>query len=908
MVGSGKTLIRRRSSDDSFKDPQGSVKSNMERRSAAPGIPATMTSPKQQTDLPSDAVTPHLNALISTLRGALEQTDHPGAEKTSKYSNDNGSTVNKSASRPSRVSSIGSRASSIVSSAAVMDAEEEVRRLKTTVALLQDENGSLKSEVRALKSFLAEHYPNALKHPEMPGQQPRPYQYHQRQIQRTKSTREDVVGEQMMQVKKKREMKDEREDENALFDKFVVVEFVEDSPMLRRKMSAFEEGIEGLRVAVKDLVKNAQAFWSSGMRDLETVLALAESLEAHEITTLAPLMHELSQVLKRLAQLKENMLMTLQMELTNPLGDFVKNDIRQAQDMRRELERARDVYETLESKYMHHRRTKQRSSVISNVGRARDAVEDQLFGELQSAKARFELARFGLIQQLNQLEAKKRFVLLDRAVIGMSSFLTYFREGYQMLASHAPMVEAIRETVGKAQKSFDISVEKWNEKRIQLESQLHSGAFPFMSKERRLLNMSKPHEKVTVESSASRTTHDPGVIYEGYLYKRSSSVRKDWKRRWFVLKGDQLLYYRGWKDPTPHPVCDILLCTVREVKNAELRCCFEIISPTKRPYMLQAVNENIMDAWMDAIRRAIESQLVKQQQRPSLSRTSGKSDPEVSLLLTLNSKCADCNTENPDWVSLNLGAVICIVCSGIHRSLGTHLSKVRSVTLDQLPRSQLTLLRRLGNASVNKVWEHGLDEKEKPLPNAQRSEKETFIRAKYQEKKFIDTTFAKTKSQSDQVSALFQAVSDDDLEGVMICIANGVPLDSIDSDGMTPMHVAAANNNVEICELLFLNGANLDAQNTLHDNITPLQIAMQENNVAVVDVLERNLSATSSFKSSTSSPSHRRSLSHPNSVTRQSFPSSGLGSGSSSNTNSSSFHLRHETRDNNEHRTGEQDL
>lgn len=49
-----------------------------------------------------------------------------------------------------------------------------------------------------------------------------------------------------------------------------------------------------------------------------------------------------------------------------------------------------------------------------------------------------------------------------------------------------------------------------------------------------------------------------------------------------------------------------------------------------------------------------------------------------------NYKCADCNKEDPDWCSINLGILVCIQCSGIHRSMGVHVSKVRSLTLDKL--------------------------------------------------------------------------------------------------------------------------------------------------------------------------------------------------------------------------------
>lgn len=80
--------------------------------------------------------------------------------------------------------------------------------------------------------------------------------------------------------------------------------------------------------------------------------------------------------------------------------------------------------------------------------------------------------------------------------------------------------------------------------------------------------------------------------------------------------------------------------------------------------------------------------------------------------------CAFSPHLDPDWASLNLGALMCIECSGTHRHLGAHLSRVRSLDLDDWPPELLAVMTAMGNALANSVWEGALDGYAKPGPDA----------------------------------------------------------------------------------------------------------------------------------------------------------------------------------------------
>ncbi|XP_039978469.1 stromal membrane-associated protein 2 isoform X2 [Xiphias gladius] len=106
------------------------------------------------------------------------------------------------------------------------------------------------------------------------------------------------------------------------------------------------------------------------------------------------------------------------------------------------------------------------------------------------------------------------------------------------------------------------------------------------------------------------------------------------------------------------------------------------------------------------------------------------------LALEENKFCADCESKGPRWASWNLGIFICIRCAGIHRNLGVHISKVKSVNLDQWTQEQVQCVQEMGNAKAKRLYEAFLPECFQRPETDQSAE--IFIRDKYDKKKYMD--------------------------------------------------------------------------------------------------------------------------------------------------------------------------
>ncbi|XP_076310040.1 arf-GAP with dual PH domain-containing protein 1-like isoform X2 [Tachypleus tridentatus] len=110
------------------------------------------------------------------------------------------------------------------------------------------------------------------------------------------------------------------------------------------------------------------------------------------------------------------------------------------------------------------------------------------------------------------------------------------------------------------------------------------------------------------------------------------------------------------------------------------------------------------------------------------------------LKLPQNSHCADCGIEGPEWASYNIGIFVCTQCAGFHRNLGSHISKVKSVFLDNWDSTQVEIMENMGNDKAQEKYEVDVPLcYKKPCPTDVQVLKEQWIQAKYDRQEFLHT-------------------------------------------------------------------------------------------------------------------------------------------------------------------------
>ncbi|XP_069927727.1 arf-GAP with coiled-coil, ANK repeat and PH domain-containing protein 2 isoform X7 [Oryctolagus cuniculus] len=474
-------------------------------------------------------------------------------------------------------------------------------------------------------------------------------------------------------------------------------ECLKDSPRFRAALEEVEGDVAELELKLDKLVKlciamidTGKAFclankqFMNGIRDL----AQYSSNDAVVETSLTKFSDSLQEMINFHTILFDQTQRSIKAQLQN----FVKEDLRKFKDAKKQFEKVSEEKENALAKNAQVQRNKQHEvEEATNI--------------LTATRKCFRHIALDYVLQINVLQSKRRSEILkslDRLVVDAA------KEKREMEQKHSTI----------QQKDF-----------------------------------SSDDSKLEYNVDAAN-----GIVMEGYLFKRASNAFKTWNRRWFSIQNNQLVYQKKFKDNPTVVVEDLRLCTVKHCEDIERRFCFEVVSPTKS-CMLQADSEKLRQAWIKAVQTSIatayrekgdESEKLDKKSSPSTGSLDSGNESKEKLLkgesalqrvqcIPGNASCCDCGLADPRWASINLGITLCIECSGIHRSLGVHFSKVRSLTLDTWEPELLKLMCELGNDVINRVYEANVEKMgiKKPQPG-QRQEKEAYIKAKYVERKFVD--------------------------------------------------------------------------------------------------------------------------------------------------------------------------
>ncbi|KAK5623426.1 ArfGAP with coiled-coil, ankyrin repeat and PH domains 3 [Crenichthys baileyi] len=419
-----------------------------------------------------------------------------------------------------------------------------------------------------------------------------------------------------------------------------------------------------------------------------------------------------------------------QRSVKQQLHNFVKEDVRKFKDTKKHFDRVREDMEIAQVKN-------------AQAPRNKPHEVEEATSSLSITRKCFRHLALDYVLQINVLQAKKKFEILDAMLSFMNAQYSLFQQGYNLLDELDPYMKKL------AAELDQLVIDSAMEKR-EME---HKHA----TIQQRTLMQDFSYDDSKVEFDVDAPN---GVVMEGYLFKRASNAFKTWNRRWFSIQNNQLVYQKKLKDVLTVVVEDLRLCSVKPYEDIERRFCFEVVSPFKS-CMLQAESEKLRQAWIQAVQASIASayrespdtfyiEHLDRTASPSSSSIDSASEPRErsarseTILhriqsLPGNEQCCDCTQADPRWASINLGILLCIECSGIHRSLGVHCSKVRSLTLDSWEPELLKLMCELGNSVINHVYEGSYQDQglKKPLPSSSRQEKEAWIRAKYVEKKFL---------------------------------------------------------------------------------------------------------------------------------------------------------------------------
>ncbi|CAL1279946.1 unnamed protein product [Larinioides sclopetarius] len=590
--------------------------------------------------------------------------------------------------------------------------------------------------------------------------------------------------------------------------------FVSKIPMCRQTISSLEETLDFDRDGLTKMKKAVKAIFNSGNAHVDNEVYLSKALDrlgANAMTKdqepdIGAAFIKFSIVTKELSALMKTLMQNLNNIIMFPLDNLLKGDLKGVKgDLKRPFDKAWKDYETKITKI-----EKEKKQQAKEAGLIRTEISPaEIAEEMEKERKIFQLQMCEYLIKVNEIKTKKGAELLQHLVEYYHAQNNYFQDGLKTIEHFSGYIKELATKLQKIRQKQD----EERKKLVDLRNTLRNSP-SLDSRESLVLYPSgyTPHQPSGNENF--------GYTKIGNLLKKSDGkVRKVWQKRRCEIR-DGFLYISHSDENKPPTKLNLLTSQVKVVQ--EEKKCFDLIS-YNRTYHFQAEDENEMEVWMSVLVNCKEGALRKafddSGQTGSTKLNQSLMELQQGIIrqvqrLPGNDRCCDCNsTKDPTWLSTNFGILMCIECSGVHRDLGVHISRIQSLTLDNIGTSQLLLARVMSNAGFNDIVEATLSQARKPTPQSSMEERYEFIRGKYVDRKFAIRTCS---DENDLINDLENAVTSKNVYQLLQAFVEGVDLTSVlpnSAIGETSLHVAVSQEDgtsLHIVDFLVQNSSSLD--------------------------------------------------------------------------------------------------